>query len=225
MPEILVVLGLAAVWLAMAIPIYRILRRLIVRGAESPARSALFTLICGALAAPGLLSLGHPPPIPVPGAAVLGPAYLWWALQGHGGSDSLTMVYINLASWALVTASIGLGELWRFRRRVLATATRWVIPGICVAAAMALFFVLNGPVGEPARLNARVIACGPQPHWLTRIKTQSCAAELEDYSIVSFAESDIGVYGRMVTILRFQRRFVGTHDIAGGEAAGQSADR
>jgi hypothetical protein len=201
--EILFVLGLTAVWLAVGIPIYRILRKVIVRGTVSPMRSVLFTLICGALAAPGLLSLGHPPPVPVPGAAVLGPAYFWHALQGHGGEDGFTVAYINLASWAVVTACIALGELWRFRRRVLAAARRWAVPAIGVLAAIAVFFALNGPVGEPARLAARVIACD----------AKSCAAELEDYSIVAFPESDRSVYGRTVTILRYQRRFMGTHDV------------
>jgi hypothetical protein len=145
---------------------------------------------------------------------VFGPLYLIAALRGQGGSDSFPLAYINLASWAVVTACIGLGEAWRFHRRILAAATRWVVPGICFAAAIALFLVLNGPVGEPARLPARVIACGPQPHWLTRVRTQGCAAELEDYSIVSFAEPDyLNVYGRTVTILRYQRRFMGTYDL------------
>ena len=211
--EILFVLGVAAVWLALGIPVYMVMRRLIVRSAESPTRSFLFTLVCGALVAPGLIGFGHPPPIPVPGAAVLGPAYLWYALQGHGGSDGFAMAYINLAAWAGMTACIAFGELWRHRRRVLAAAIRWKIPAIGIATVILMFFVLNGPVGEPVRLPGRVIACGPQPHWLTRIKTQSCAAELADYSIVSFAEPDLSVYGRMVTILRYQRRLMGTYDV------------
>ena len=207
------VLGLTAVWLVVAIPIYRILRRALVRDTGSLTRSFLFTLLCGALAAPGLIGFGHPPPIPVPGAVVLGPLYLIAALRGQGGEDGFTIAYINFGSWAVVTACIGFGELVRFRRRILAAATRWVVPGICVLAAVAAFFALNGPVGEPSRFRARVIACGPQPHWLTRVRTQSCAAELDDYSIVSFAEPDLSVYGRTVTILRFQRRFVGSYDV------------
>ena len=144
---------------------------------------------------------------------------------------TLFFVYANLASWALVTACIGLGELWRLRSRtylVREAATRfardvasglrtgkprWVIPGACIAAAIAAFFVLNGPVGEPARTPARVIACGPHVNWLTRIKTRYCAAQLGDGSIYSFEEPDPSVYGRTITILRYQRRFAGTHDV------------
>src|ERR1700741_4267656 len=98
------VLGPVAVWLVVAIPIYRLLRRSMVREPASPARSAPFTLVCGASVAPGLIGFGHPPPIAVPGAAVFGPAYLWYALQGHGGSDGVILAHINLGSWALVTA-------------------------------------------------------------------------------------------------------------------------
>ena len=206
MADFLLVAGGLLVWLAAAIPAYRILRRLIVRGAESFPRAAVFTLLGGALIAPGLLSLGHPPPIPSPGGALLGLLYLSQAMQGQGGSDAVPMTYINLGSWALVTACIGLGESWRLRRN-----RRFVFSVLGVVAAMLLFLALNGPVGEPARLEGRVIACGPQPHWLTRAANPSCAAELSDGSIHSFAETDLRVYGRPVTVLRYQRRFVGTH--------------
>ena len=79
---------IAVVWLAAAIAIYKLLRRLIVGSPGSAARRVLFTLVCGTIVAPGLLSFGHPPPIPSPGAAPLGLAYLSELLRGHRSEDS-----------------------------------------------------------------------------------------------------------------------------------------
>jgi hypothetical protein len=227
---VLGILGLVVgIWLVLAIPIYKGLRAAIVRSAGSFTKRALFTIACGIVVAPGLLSLGHPPPIPFPGAALIGLAYLSQILRGQRSEDSFVMAYANLASWAVVTACIGIGELWRLRRRAylirelaftfarnfaagLKTGRpRWVIPGTCIAAAILALLVLNGPVGEPTRTQGRVIACGPHPHWLTRINTLSCAVELSDGSIYFFKELDHGDYDHGVTMLRFQRRFVGTH--------------
>jgi hypothetical protein len=231
--EILFVLGLIAiVWLVVAIPIYKTLRTVIVRNSESVTRRFLFIIICGTIVAPGLLSLGHPPPIPSPGAALLGLVYLSQILRGQTSEDSFFFAYGNLASWTVVTACIGISELWRLRQKAylireaaviftrdviagLRTGKpKWVIPGVCIAAAIPAFFVVNGPVGEPTRRQGRVIACGPHVHWLTRIETPFCSAELSDGSFYSFQEPDyFNRYGHVVTILRFQRRFVGTHDV------------
>lgn len=226
------VLGLITViWLAAAIPIYKKLRAVIVRKPGSVVRRALFTLVCGTIVAPGLVGFGHPPPMPFPGAALLGFAYLSQIFWGQTGEDGFAMAYINFGSWAVATACIGLGELWRLRsqaylireaavgfaRNVAAGLKTgkpgWVIPGVCFVAAIPVFFALNGPVGEPARTQARVIACAPHVHWLIRTRTPYCYAELGDGSIYPFQESDPGVYGRIVTILRFQRRFLGTYDL------------
>lgn len=217
--EILFLSVAAAGLLAVAVPVYIVLRRLIVRGEKSLPRSVVFTLVCGAIVAPGFLNFGHPPPIPCPGGVLLGLFYLWHGLRGQWGGDVLLTAYFNLGIWALVTACIGLGELWRRRRRTYffirerAVWPRVLVFAICVAAVAAAFLAVNGPVGEPVRLQGRVIACGPQPHWLTRIERPSCAAELSDGSIHSFEEADRSVYGRAVTVLRFQRRFAGTHEV------------
>ena len=161
-------------------------------------RSAIFTLVCGAIVAPGILNFGHPPPIPSPGGALLGLVYLWYGLRGHGSGDLLLTAYLNLGSWALVTACIGLGESWRSRRRMVAfiRQPRFIVAAAGVLAAVAAFLALNGPVGEPVRLQGRVIACGPQPHWLTRVNRPACVAELSDGSIHSFEETNLAIYGR-----------------------------
>ncbi len=225
----LIALGLVTlVWIAAMIPVGKLLRRLIVRDSGSLTRRVLFTLTCGTIVAPGLVGFGHPPPIPFPGAALIGLVYLSQILRGRTSEDLFPMTYANLGSWIAVTACIGLSELWKLRRVIREGAIgfarnvtaglktgkpRWVIPGVCVVAAIPVFFVLNGPVGEPTRSQARVLGCGPHVHWLTRIKTQYCVAEVSDGTIYPFQESDLSVYGRAVTVLHFQRRFFGTHDV------------
>lgn len=228
--QIIFVLGLTAFWLVVAIPIYRILRAVIVRDPASLTRRVLFTLVCGTVVAPGLVGV-HPPPIPFPGAAVLGFVYLSQVLRGPAHTDNFYMAFANLASWAVVTACIGIGELWRLRRQAYVVKNalaafprnvaaglrtgepRWPRPTALLMAAIPVFLLLNGPVGEPVRMQGRVIVCGPQIHWLTRIETPGCGAELSDGLIYSFRESDYGIYGHTITILRFRRRFVGTHDV------------
>jgi len=231
MNSILILILIPIAWLIVAVLLYVILRKTIVRDSTSLARRVLFTFVSGTILAPGLLSAGHPPPIPFPGAAPIGLIYLSQVLNGPRNEDSFLAAYINLASWFAVTACIGLGELWRLRRQayrlrdggahllrdiytgVSVGKPKWVIPALSLCAIVLIFFVLNGPVGEPVRRQGRVIACGPHVHWLTRIATPYCGAQLDDGSIYSFAESDLNVYDHIVTISRFRRRFIGTYDV------------
>lgn len=91
-----------AIWLVTVIPVYKVLRRWMVRDSVSDARRFIFTIVCGTIVAPGIFGLGHPPPLPFPGAALLFPLYLVIA----GGEDGYFFAIANLASWLGVTACI-----------------------------------------------------------------------------------------------------------------------
>ncbi len=104
---IFVVIGLV-IWIITVIPVYRLLRSWIVRDSVSWARRILFALVCGTLVAPGILGLGHPPPVPFPGAVLLFPLY--FIIGGHG-EDGYFFAFANLFSWLGVTGCFMLMEL------------------------------------------------------------------------------------------------------------------
>lgn len=104
-------IGLSVLWLLFAIPAHTTLRKVMISAHSSVVERMFFVLISSAMLAPGLLSGGHPPPIPVPmpfGAPLLG---LFAVLNGRHGESGSFFVIGNLVSWLVVTVIVGLIEL------------------------------------------------------------------------------------------------------------------
>lgn len=103
--------GIALFWLVLAIPTYTVLRRMMLSAQSSLAARGFFVFISGAVIGPGFLSLGHPPPIPIPFMAML--FALTRLVSGGTGEDAPFFLAANLVSWLGVTGIIGLIELVR----------------------------------------------------------------------------------------------------------------
>ena len=114
-------MGLVLVLLIIWLPSYLVWIK--VRKTMSSARRSVggcfwFGLFRGVLFAPGLMSGGHPPPIPVPipfGAMLFLPfaIFLWQ----HANGDGLFFVLCNLASVVIASAVSIAIELVRFYRQ------------------------------------------------------------------------------------------------------------
>ncbi len=115
-----IVYGLV-IWLVTVVPVYRLLRRWIVRDSSSDARRFVFALVCGTIVAPGLIALGHPPLLPFPGAALLAPPFLI-----RGGQDGYVLGVANLASWLSVTTCIMIAEGMKPNRTHISKPSRVV---------------------------------------------------------------------------------------------------
>ncbi len=91
------------IWLLTVAPLYRGLRSLV--RLNTGIKRLMFSVVCGTILAPGLLGLGHPPPLPFPGAALL--FFLYMRMSGDDGDFFST---VNFASWAIVTTFIWMME-------------------------------------------------------------------------------------------------------------------
>jgi len=109
--DILSIAGIAVFWFITAIVIYKVLRIVMVGDIPSLMKCAKFVFVCGNVITPGLLSGGHPPPIPVPGAALL--LGLAGLVRGGGGEEGSFFIWANLGSWIIVTTCIALVEVFR----------------------------------------------------------------------------------------------------------------